>query len=35
MAGEPVREERLQFGGMARCDGVDLFGANFMSLAYR
>ena len=27
--------ERLQFGGMARWDGLDLFGPNFMSLAHR
>jgi uncharacterized protein YqhQ len=30
-----VKEERLQFGGMARWDGLDLFGPNFMSVAYR
>ena len=30
-----MREERLQFGGMARWDGLDLFGPNFMSVAYR
>ncbi len=35
MAAETVREERLQFGGMARWDGLDLFGPNFMSVAYR
>ena len=36
MAKDAVREgERLQFGGMARWDGLDLFGPNFMSLAYR
>ena len=35
MAGDAVREERLQFGGMARWDGLDLFGPNFMSVAYR
>jgi len=35
VAGEIVREERLQFGGMARWDGLDLFGPNFMSVAYR
>jgi hypothetical protein len=35
VAGETVREERLQFGGMARRDGLDLFGPNFMSVAYR
>ena len=27
--------ERLVFGGMARWDGLDLFGPNFMSVAYR
>ncbi len=35
MAGDTVKEERLQFGGMARWDGLDLFGPNFMSVAYR
>jgi len=35
VAGETVKEERLQFGGMARWDGLDLFGPNFMSVAYR
>jgi hypothetical protein len=35
VAGETVREERLQFGGMARWDGLDLFGPNFMSVGYR
>ena len=30
-----MKEERLQFGGMARWDGLDLFGPNFMSIAYR
>jgi uncharacterized protein YqhQ len=35
VAGETVREERLQFGGMARWDGLDLFGPNYMSVAYR
>jgi hypothetical protein len=29
------REERLVFGGMARWDGLDLFGPNYMSVAYR
>jgi uncharacterized protein YqhQ len=28
-------EERLVFGGMARWDGLDLFGPNYMSIAYR
>lgn len=28
-------EERLTFGGMARWDGLDLFGPNYMSIAYR
>src|SRR5215207_11342340 len=27
--------ERLTFGGMARWDGLDLFGPNYMSVAYR
>ena len=27
--------ERLVFGGMARWDGLDLFGLNYMSIAYR
>ena len=35
MAGETVSEKRLQFGGMARWDGLDLFGPNYMSVAYR
>ena len=38
MAGEATKkhdEERLTFGGMARWDGLDLFGPNFMSIAYR
>ncbi|HEV2093047.1 MAG TPA: DUF1385 domain-containing protein [Rubrobacter sp.] len=35
MAGDTVKEERLQFGGMARWDGLDLFGPNYMSVAYR
>jgi uncharacterized protein YqhQ len=30
-----VKEERLQLGGMARWDGLDLFGPNYMSVAYR
>jgi uncharacterized membrane protein len=28
-------EERLSFGGMARWDGLDLFGPNYSSIAYR
>ncbi|BBL80485.1 hypothetical protein RxyAA322_23390 [Rubrobacter xylanophilus] len=28
-------KERLTFGGMARWDGLDLYGPNFMSVAYR
>jgi uncharacterized protein YqhQ len=28
-------EERMVFGGMARWDGLDLFGPNYMSVAYR
>jgi hypothetical protein len=32
-AGE--KEERLTFGGMARWDGLDLFGPNYVSVAYR
>ncbi|HKH11246.1 MAG TPA: DUF1385 domain-containing protein [Rubrobacter sp.] len=35
MAGDAVKEERLQLGGMARWDGLDLFGPNYMSVAYR
>jgi len=36
VAKDAVKEgERLQFGGMARWDGLDLFGPNFMSVAYR
>jgi uncharacterized protein YqhQ len=31
----PKGEERLLFGGMARWDGLDLFGPNYMSVAYR
>ena len=30
-----MKEERLQLGGMARWDGLDLFGPNYMSVAYR
>ncbi len=30
-----MKEERLQFGGMARWDGLDHFGPNYMSVAYR
>ena len=29
------KDERLLFGGMARWDGLDLFGPNYMSIAYR
>ena len=29
------KEERLLFGGMAHWDGLDLFGPNYMSVAYR
>ena len=38
MAGESTQKdskERLTFGGMARWDGLDLFGPNYMSVAYR
>ena len=38
MAGKATQkhdEERLNFGGMARWDGLDLFGPNYMSVAYR
>jgi uncharacterized protein YqhQ len=35
VARDAVTEEHLQFGGMARWDGLDLFGPNFMSVAYR
>lgn len=35
MTRDAVKEERPQFGGMARWDGLDLFGPNFMSIAYR
>jgi hypothetical protein len=34
-AAEPDRKERLVFGGMAHWDGLDLFGPNYMSVAYR
>lgn len=33
--GEAKTGERLVFGGMARWDGLDLFGPNYMSIAYR
>lgn len=33
--GTARREERLTLGGMARLDGLDLYGPNFMSEAYR
>ena len=32
---EMEKDGRLTFGGMARWDGLDLFGPNFMSVAYR
>ena len=35
MAKDEVKNGRLTFGGMARWDGLDLFGPNFMSVAYR
>lgn len=35
MSRDASKGERLQFGGMARWDGLDLFGPNFMSAAYR
>ena len=37
MAKDDARENdgRLTFGGMARWDGLDLFGPNYMSVAYR
>ena len=35
MARDALKEERLQFGGMARWDGLDLFGPSHMSIAYR
>ncbi len=34
-APEVDKKERLSFGGMARLDGLDLFGPNYMSVAYR
>ena len=34
-ATEVDKSERLTFGGMARLDGLDLFGPNYMSVAYR
>src|SRR5215216_6049634 len=34
-AAEPDKKERLIFGGMAHWDGLDLFGPNYMSVAYR
>ena len=34
-AAKADKEERLVLGGMARWDGLDLFGPNFMSVAYR
>lgn len=34
-AAEADKNERLTFGGMARLDGLDLFGPNYMSVAYR
>ena len=34
-AAKGVREERLLLGGMAHWDGLDLFGPNYMSVAYR
>ena len=34
-AREGKDRERLVFGGMARWDGLDLFGPNYMSIAYR
>ena len=34
-AAEVDRKERLVLGGMARWDGLDLFGPNYMSVAYR
>jgi uncharacterized protein YqhQ len=38
LAGEATQnngKERLTFGGMARWDGLDLFGPHYMSVAYR
>ena len=34
-AAEVDRKERLVLGGIARWDGLDLFGPNYMSVAYR
>jgi uncharacterized protein YqhQ len=34
-APEANKKERLVLGGMARWDGLDLFGPNYMSVAYR
>ncbi len=34
-AAEVNKDERLLLGGMARWDGLDLFGPNYMSVAYR
>jgi hypothetical protein len=34
-AAKEDKEERLVFGGMAHWDGLDLFGPNYMSVAYR
>jgi uncharacterized protein YqhQ len=34
-AAEADKKERLVLGGMARWDGLDLFGPNYMSVAYR
>ena len=34
-AAEANKKERLVLGGMARWDGLDLFGPNYMSVAYR
>jgi uncharacterized protein YqhQ len=34
-ASEADQKERLVLGGMARWDGLDLFGPNYMSVAYR
>ena len=34
-AAEAKKKERLLLGGMARWDGLDLFGPNYMSVAYR
>jgi hypothetical protein len=34
-AAEGDKKERLVFGGMAHWDGLDLFGPNYMSVAYR